>query len=152
MNMKSSECLLDDYPMMTLSARCCLAKGEIHCLRLRSDPEQLYYLYLPLNLDETSKVFVSVHGVSRNAQQHVKRNIRRVEKRNVLIVAPLFSKERFPDYQRLGRLGHGLRADYKLLDILDEVKEITAINARRYYLFGYSGGRAVCSSFCYGVP
>ena len=128
-----------------------LSTGEVHCLSLRSDPEQLYYLYLPANVNSNTKIFVSVHGISRNAESHARRNIKRAEKRNVVIVAPLFTKQRFPDYQRLGRTG-GLRADYKLLDILDEVKEKVGLNAQRFYLFGYSGGGQFVHRFAMAHP
>ncbi len=152
MNLKQVDIKQDDPPIMYANFQDTLIKGEIQCLRLSSDPEQVYFLYLPLNYNEDSAVFVSVHGISRNAKHHVQRNIRRAEKRNVIIVAPLFSEQRFPDYQRLGRLGYGLRADLKLLEILDEIKAMIHIKAQRYYLFGYSGGGQFVHRFAMAHP
>jgi len=152
MNLKQVNIEQRDYPIMYANFQNTLCKGEIHCLHLSSDPEQVYFLYLPLNFNEDSEVFVSVHGISRNAEQHIYRNIRRAEKRNVIIVAPLFSEQRFPDYQRLGRLRHGLRADLKLLEMLDEIKDMTHIKAQQFYLFGYSGGGQFVHRFAMAHP
>jgi pimeloyl-ACP methyl ester carboxylesterase len=52
----------------------------------------------------------------------------------------LFSPDRFPDYQRLGRKGRGERADRMLDHIVAEVGHLTGASADKLYLFGYSGG------------
>ena len=57
-----------------------------------------------------------------------------------VLVVPNFSAEHHPDYQRLGRLGRGKRADLSLNAILDEVTEWTGLSAERFHLFGFSAG------------
>ena len=53
-----------------------------------------------------------------------------------ILVAPLFAAEQHPDYQRLGRVGRGKRADIALNLIVAEVAAITGASAERFCIFG----------------
>lgn len=118
-----------------------LPRGEVIRRILVEDGRQPYYLYLPTRCDLThAPVLVTVHGISRNARTHARRYAALAERRGVIIVAPRFARSRFPDYQRLGRLGRGERADQMLDRILAEVGRLTGAATGRLYLFGYSGG------------
>lgn len=116
-------------------------QGTVVLRQLGEDPGQLYFLYRPRSMACTTRVFVSIHGISRNAREHAIRFKKLAERYGTVIVAPLFHYSRFPDYQRLGLSGRGLRADLALERIIAEAEQLTGADGRRLlYLFGYSGG------------
>lgn len=107
---------------------------------LEGDADLPYFLYVPSRAAEGAPLLVSVHGISRNAEEHARLLAPIAERYGVVLVAPLFSEQRFPDYQRLGIGRSGQRADLALERILAEVACLTGADTRRFYLFGYSGG------------
>lgn len=111
-----------------------------------------YYLYLPKNISESSRVLVSVHGISRNAKTHVQRFASLAEQYGVIVVAPYFSEHRFPDYQRLGRTGLGLRADKALDSVLSDVTRLTGVMTDQVYMFGFSGGAQFVHRYLMAYP
>jgi len=117
-----------------------LPRGEILQRQLKTDPDQIYYLYIPVNAGSSPKLFVSVHGISRNAGECARYFTDLADLYGVVVVSPLFTKLRFPYYQRLGRQDQGLRADRMLDLIVEEVGWLTTADNSRMYLFGYSGG------------
>ena len=74
------------------------------------------------------------------------------ERYGVILVAPLFPKDRFCDYQRLGREGRGERADHALNRILAEVRLLTGTDINRLYMFGYSGGGQFVHRYALAYP
>jgi pimeloyl-ACP methyl ester carboxylesterase len=84
-------------------------------------------------------VFVTVHGISRNVEEHASLFAPFAEARGVVLVAPAFT-EANEDYQRVGRSERGPRADEALDAILAEVHALTGVDTRRHTLFGFSGG------------
>lgn len=114
--------------------------GVLQKRTLDRDPRFAYYLYVPTHIETSRPVFVTVHGISRNAREHAEQFAPVAERYGVVLVAPLFTRQRFPDYQRLGRIHRGERADVKLAELLDEVGLLTAAETERVLLFGYSGG------------
>jgi pimeloyl-ACP methyl ester carboxylesterase len=114
--------------------------GTVVLCTLAHDPAQQYFLYMPHSASNHAPLFVTVHGVSRNAKEHARRFAPFAERYGVVLVAPLFPPERFPDYQQLGRNGHSLRADAVLDAIVAEVGALTGANTDKLFLFGYSGG------------
>lgn len=99
-----------------------------------------YFLYVPQRGGANAPVFVTVHGISRNAREHAERFAPFAERYGVVLIAPYFAHDRFPDYQRLGRKGRGERADVALNQVVDEVGRLTAAQTGKLFLFGYSGG------------
>ena len=120
--------------------------------RLRANPAQRYFLYLPPRLEANAKVFVTVHGISRNAEEHARRFKQLAKHYGVVLVAPLLVKKRFADYQRLGQSGLGARPDRALRAILDEVGDLTGADVRQIYLFGYSGGGQFAHRYAMAYP
>lgn len=116
-----------------------LQRGAVLAMTLTDDPRQTYYLYVPRSGGAGRRVFVSVHGISLNALEHAQRFAPLAEKYDVVLVAPLFSKDRFPKYQRLFA-GEGGRPDHVLQRIVSEVGALTGAKTDKIYLFGYSGG------------
>lgn len=119
---------------------------------LKSDPEQRYFLYVPPESGSGGRVLVTVHGVSRNAEEHARRFKRLAKRYGVVLVAPLFPEKRFPDYQRLGQSGKGERPDRALQAILGEVGDLTGADVARVYLFGYSGGGQFAHRYAMAYP
>jgi pimeloyl-ACP methyl ester carboxylesterase len=107
---------------------------------LGADPGQEYLIYVPSSGGHEAPVVVSVHGISRNADEHARLLAAYCEMHGAVLVAPLFDIEQHPDYQRLGREGRGKRADLALNLILAEVAAATGALADRFNLFGFSGG------------
>ncbi len=129
-----------------------LPRGRVLGQTVAGDPRQRYFLYLPKACGEGSRVLVSVHGISRNALEHVSAFQALAERHNFILVAPLFSAERFSDYQRLGRVGAGPRADLALNRILRDVTGISGVDSERFYLFGFSGGGQFAHRYAFAYP
>ncbi len=125
------------YPTLEAARQ---SPGGILLRHLASDPRQQYFLYQPPRTGAGARVLVVVHGISRNAEEHAHRFKRLAKQYGIVLIAPLFPKATFPDYQRLGRSGKGGRPDRLLRAILDEVNDLTGADVSRVYLFGYSGG------------
>lgn len=85
-------------------------------------------------------MFVTVHGVKRIAKEHACEFAPFGARYNVILVAPLFPKDRFRDYQRRGLKGKSVRPDLALNRISDEAHLLTGTNTNRFFMFGYSGG------------
>lgn len=108
-----------------------------------------YYLYLPRKPEGREPVLVSVHGVSRNALEHIELLHRFADRYGVVLVAPLFTATAFRDYQRLGRKGRGPRADLALIRVLNEIDMTTGIDTSKVAMFGFSGGAQFVHRFSY---
>ena len=114
--------------------------GMVHMRHVSGDTALKYYVYVPKKRREPTSQFVSVHGVSRNAREHADMFASLAEQYGVVLVAPVFSRRDFGDYQRLGRAGSGRRADYAIQSITREVGKLTGANCSKISLFGFSGG------------
>jgi pimeloyl-ACP methyl ester carboxylesterase len=137
----------------TIIAAPAVQRGKIVKRRLAGDPGQRYYLYVPHRTEaRPDTLFVSVHGISRNAREHAKRFAPLAERYGVALVAPRFARDRFPDYQRLGREGKGAKADQALGRIIDEVRTLIGIHAPRLHLFGFSGGGQFAHRYAMAYP
>jgi len=126
--------------------------GTVLTRYLIHDPAQKYYLYVPQGGGTGKSVFVTVHGIKRMAKNHALRLAFFAERYGVVLVAPLFSKDRFRDYQRLGRKGKGIRADQALNRILTEVAFLTGAHINKLYMFGYSGGGQFVHRYALAYP
>ena len=69
-----------------------------------------------------------------------------------MLVVPLFTREEHPDYQRLGRVGRGKRADVALHGIVAEAADVAGIQRPRLHLFGYSGGAQFAHRYVMAHP
>ena len=128
------------------------ASGVVVHRLLNDTIPQDYFLYVPRRGGANAPVFVTVHGISRNAREHAERFAPLAERYGVVLIAPYFSQERFPDYQRLGRKGRGARADLALEKIVDEVGRLTGAQTGKLFLFGYSGGAQFVQRYTLAHP
>ena len=106
-------------------------------------------VYVPSRLSDNPRILVSVHGVSRNAAEHVELFRHLADWYGVVVVAPTFGADLFPDYQRLGRKGKGPRADLALIRALNEIGAKTGWNTAKIDMFGFSGGAQFAHRFAF---
>jgi len=118
-------------------------------LRLFTEPLSKLdcYTLIPQYQSDFSRVLVCVHGVSRNALEQIQLLRPYAEKYGVALIAPLFTQTGFRDYQRLGRHGHGPRADLALIRILQNIGATTPLSTDQVALFGFSGGAQFAHRF-----
>ncbi len=107
---------------------------------LAADPVQQYCLFMPSIVQPKTPILVAVHGTSQTAEDQVRCLAPLAEAAGILLVAPVFARERFPHYEWLGRAGNGLRADLALNEILRDVGNLNPACAERVHLFGHSSG------------
>ncbi len=119
---------------------------------LESDPGQEYLVYVPRGAGERAPLLVTIHGTSRNAEQHARLLSAYCDIHGAMLLAPVFSAEQFPDYQRLGRQGRGRRADLALNAVVAECAAATGASAERFLLFGYSGGAQFAHRYLMAHP
>lgn len=115
-------------------------RGRVLLRALRHDPAQEYLLQIPPRGAVNAPVFVSVHGISRNAHQQAQVFSDTCMEQGIVLVVPIYTPERHRDYQRLGRRGRGIRADHVLERCLTEVATLCGADVTEVHLFGYSGG------------
>lgn len=98
-------------------------------------------------------VLVAVHGISRNAAEIAMRFAAHPAFAHTTIVAPLFSKERFGQYQQLQTRKEGqAAADTALIRLLGELEGELASPTSRFALFGFSGGAQMAHRFAMFHP
>jgi poly(3-hydroxybutyrate) depolymerase len=119
---------------------------------LLADSSQEYFVYEPARGGKDAPVFVSVHGISRNVEEHATLFAPYAEAQGAVLVAPFFTRDGSTDYQRLGRDRSGRRADAALDAILAEVAAATGARTDRFYLFGFSGGAQFAHRYTLAHP
>lgn len=116
-----------------------MAERKLHRYALM-EAKVSYYLYAPKKVNTGVPIFITVHGWSRNVLEHAKEFLSFAEEYGVVLVAPLFDPENFPQYQRLGHSSKKGRADRALDAVIAEVVSKTGAEPRPLYMFGFSGG------------
>lgn len=114
-----------------------------------SSPELHCYVFIPENLTASNRVLVCVHGVSRNALELIRLLRPFAERYGYALIAPLFAPKTFRDYQRLGRRGHGPRADLALIRVLQTIGAATSLTTNKVAMFGFSGGAQFVHRFAF---
>lgn len=128
-----------------------LGAGKMEFIRAATEKDASYYLYVPESY-VADRVFVAVHGISRNAQEVIKSFRYEAERTGAVLIAPYFEESRFSDFQRLGRLGRGQRADLALIRILADVRKRIDIGAEKIFMYGNSGGGQFVHRFAMAHP
>lgn len=128
------------------------ARNRIIRRVLRADAAQEYLVYVPSTATRHGPLFATIHGVSRNADQHARLLAAYAEVYGAVLVAPIFTSEQHPDYQRLGRKGRGKRADIALNMIVAEVAATTGAAGDKVHLFGFSGGAQFANRYFMAHP
>jgi len=99
-----------------------------------------YYAYLPSQGQRDGRVFVSVHGISRNAEEHLKGFAAQAERYGAVMLAPHFPAQDYPYYQRLGTSCREGRSDLAFDQVLQDATRWLDINPNPLSIFGFSGG------------
>lgn len=126
--------------------------GQVQRRTLGQCPDMAYYLYAPTVIRVPERLFVSVHGISRNALEHAELFSSLAEDRGVVMIAPLFDRDGFRGYQRLAANRDGLRPDAVLDMIVSEVRGLLALPAVKLNLFGFSGGGQFAHRYLMACP
>ncbi len=118
------------------------APGKIGTCTLAKHPDAKYHLYIPKKGGWGAPVLVTVHGISHRAKQQARAFKKMAEHYGIVVLAPLFSRQSFPAYQRLGvsKKNVPLFPDQILHEMIEEVGNKTGARTERVYLFGYSAG------------
>ena len=111
-------------------------------------PDSKIYYSVPESIDENTKIIFIMHGASRNAEKYINDWLPMVQNRNVVLIAPEFSKERFPDYVYLmmstekGKLlkDQSLYLNDSLGLLFDFFKAKLKLSTTTFRLYGHSGG------------
>lgn len=126
--------------------------GHLYWFIRDGDPALTYYLYLPEGSARPNHVLVAVHGISRNVDAYINAMRPWADKHGVVLVLPEYNKFDFYDYQRLGRHGHGPRADLPLIGVLADIQKKFGIDTGKVDLFGFSGGAQFAHRFAMVHP
>jgi dienelactone hydrolase len=129
-----------------------LPTGGVFRLACQDDPDLEFLVYIPRSGVERAPVFVTVHGISRNVVEHATLFTSCCEAVGAVLVAPYFPYGAWADYQRLGRLGRGPRADAALDRILDEITRKTGAATDRIHIHGFSGGAQFAHRYTMAHP
>lgn len=125
--------------------------GRVVHIEAPGHPAREYFLYRPAN-HPVRRVLVLVHGISENACEQILRFAPQAEARHTLLVAPLFRRAVFGQYQQLVDPRSTIRADLALLDILEDTWARTGETSRKIDLFGFSGGGQFAHRFAMAHP
>lgn len=108
-------------------------------------------VHIPSGPPEKLEVIVSVHGISRNYEEHVEL-IKDKCSSNFAIVAPYFDETRYGHYQKLGVGYREARADLSLDAALDALRKATGLETRKFHLLGFSGGAQFAHRYTLANP
>lgn len=105
------------------------------------------------NPRQSRGVLVLVHGINRNAADIAMRFAIHPAFARLTIIAPLFTEERFGQYQELSaRTPDQTPADAGLIRLLDELAPELGIATDRFALFGFGGGAQMAHRFAMFHP
>lgn len=114
--------------------------GRIHSAPRASGRPLPYFLYVPNSAGPETALFVSIHGLARNAVSHVMRFRALAEAAGVACLAPCFSRADHHRFQRLAPGRDGIRPDEALNAVIDETAAMLGRSTEPAAFFGYSGG------------
>ncbi|MDX5361974.1 MAG: hypothetical protein LPL00_10870 [Alphaproteobacteria bacterium] len=109
-----------------------------------------YRLHIPARAVPGAAPLVAIHGISRNAGEHLRAYRALAESSGRILIAPRFRSPAHPRYQQLGT--EERPADRALIGILDEVAAGLARPARPVILIGFSGGAQFAHRFAMAHP
>ncbi len=112
----------------------------------------LRYWFQPAPSPGARGVLVAVHGVRRQALDQFAAFSAWATRRQCHLLIPLFDPAHYPDYQRLGRPGHGQRADLHLIALVGDLAQRFDFDPDDLLLFGHSGGAQFVHRFVMAYP
>lgn len=109
-----------------------------------------YYARLSAEPDP-ARFLVLVHGIARQADFMIRMFAEAADEQNFSLLAPVFSYRSYPDYQRLGRVGLGERADVAFLCMVEDARIRLGMGSG-FDVLGFSGGAQFAHRFAYACP
>ena len=140
-----------------VSAGEALAPGRVTFRRVRAARQLGYYAFEPTQV-QPGRLVVSVHGISRNAREQARSLSNAANRAGARLLCPLFEEDLFGDYQRLGRVGLGERADLALDLMLEDYAEVLSARenpvrpTETFDLYGFSGGGQFAHRYAMANP
>lgn len=113
--------------------------SRVFARTLDGHPGCAYFVYVPTGPIDPQRLFVSVHGITRNALEHVLLFGPWAQRLGVALIAPLFTRAAFQGYQTLDTR-RGMPADEAFDLICDDARALLGLQHCALHLFGYSGG------------
>lgn len=99
-----------------------------------------YFGYIPKTVSTELPPLVSIHGISRNACEHIFQFRDAAEDYGTPVIAPLFTRNDHRRFQRLAAGAAGVRADAAFDLTLREVAETCGVSFDKIRIFGHSAG------------
>lgn len=115
-------------------------------------PLREYFAYFPASLDPAAVPLVVVHGISRNAIEHLARFAPLARKFGVPLIAPFFAEASYPAYQQVVDRRRDIRADLALFDIFADLARQGYDLPERFDVFGFSGGSQFAHRMAFLYP
>ena len=111
-------------------------------------PDVELFYKLPKEINPDTKVLFIIHGGSRDAERYLSYWLEHAKDKNVILIAPHFTKENFPYYQTLGMATFSGRIINDKSEWLDNsiknffifFKNKYSLKNDKYLMFGFSGG------------
>lgn len=113
---------------------------------LAGEPLREFYTFAPPSAQPGAPLVVLVHGISRRAAEQVASFAQEAERLGVVLVAPIFGRRKFGQYQQVIDR-RGTRCDQALLEMVKSVALQTGCDGNRFHIFGYSGGAQFAHRF-----
>ena len=113
-----------------------------------TNPDIQIYYSAPPTISEKTKIMFIIHGANRKAEQSLNYWLPLVEGRDVIIIAPEFSKEFYNEYAYLmktTKIGRKLKdksrdLESSLGDIFNFFSSKFKLSTKKFILYGHSGG------------
>jgi len=117
-----------------------LHPGKIYHRNITGMSQMDYIAYIPRERRDETKIMYTIHGISRNALEHIQGFVPQAERYGSVMIAPVFLRNNFPRYQQLGTSANQERADMAFNNILQDVQEWLDLPPAPIHMFGFSGG------------
>ncbi len=124
-------------------------KPAVFQFRMREEEDLTCWISRPERPDPEAVPLVAVHGLHRGARLQASLLGELAAKSGRTVVAPMFTTDRWPQYQQVVRKG---RADQALLRLLEDLQAFGFIAPGLFDLFGYSAGGQFAHRFAMLYP
>lgn len=124
--------------------------GRVFADAIENPPIRCFY-YLPQAIDPAAIPLVCVHGISRNALEHLFAFRARADEQGAPMIAPMFDRKSYRGYQTLG-MAKGWNAVSAFDAVLDHARGVIGVSTDRVNLFGYSGGAQFVHRYAMANP
>jgi len=116
--------------------------GKVTLMKLKSNPEQTYYLYLPKDYTSSKQwpLFIGIHGINADGNQAIDLWKEFADPEGFILACPSFKN----GYQRLE-----YATDYRMIDIIGELKKDFRIDGKKIFIEGFSGGAQFTHRFVF---